>query len=39
MIDRTRLSTLRAAEESRFFDSHPRSRQLAGQAAGSRRTA
>src|SRR6476659_2891425 len=35
MIDRARLSSLRADEESRFVASHPRSRELADQASGS----
>ena len=32
MTDRTRLASLRAAEEARFADQHPRSAALAGQA-------
>ncbi|WP_395659542.1 aspartate aminotransferase family protein [Nocardioides sp.] len=32
MTDRTRLAALRAAEEARFADQHPRSAALAGQA-------
>jgi glutamate-1-semialdehyde 2,1-aminomutase len=35
MIDRDRLATLRAAEERRFVDTHPRSAALAEQARGS----
>jgi glutamate-1-semialdehyde 2,1-aminomutase len=35
MIDRARLTSLRAEEESRFAASHPRSRELAEQARGS----
>ena len=34
MIDRTRLADLRAAEEQRFIDLHPRSAELAEQARG-----
>ena len=34
MIDRTRLAELRAAEDQRFIDLHPRSGELAGQARG-----
>ncbi len=34
MIDRTRLADLRAAEDQRFIDLHPRSGELAGQARG-----
>jgi len=35
MIDRARLATLRAAEERRFVETHPRSHDLAGQAGAS----
>jgi glutamate-1-semialdehyde 2,1-aminomutase len=35
MIDRDRLATLRAAEERRFVDTHPRSAALAERAGGS----
>jgi glutamate-1-semialdehyde 2,1-aminomutase len=35
MIDRDRLARLRAAEERRFADTHPRSAALAEQAGGS----
>jgi glutamate-1-semialdehyde 2,1-aminomutase len=35
MIDRDRLSSLRADEERRFVDGHPRSRELSEQASGS----
>ena len=34
MIDRTRLADLRATEDQRFIDLHPRSGELAGQARG-----
>ena len=34
MIDRTRLADLRATEEQRFIDLHPRSAELAEQARG-----
>ncbi len=34
MIDRSRLASLRAAEEARFADLHPRSAELAEQARG-----
>ena len=34
MIDRHRLADLRAAEEQRFVDLHPRSAELAEQARG-----
>lgn len=35
MIDRQRLATLRASEEQRFIDTHPRSSDLARQSAAS----
>jgi len=35
MIDRSRLSALRADEERRFADTHPRSRELSERAGGS----
>jgi glutamate-1-semialdehyde 2,1-aminomutase len=35
MIDRDRLSALRADEERRFVESHPRSRELSEKASGS----
>jgi len=35
MIDRTRLADLRAAEERRFVEAHPRSQELSRQAADS----
>jgi glutamate-1-semialdehyde 2,1-aminomutase len=35
MIDRTRLASLRADEERRFVETHPRSQALAEQATGS----
>ncbi|MGC4110674.1 MAG: transaminase [Nocardioides sp.] len=35
MIDRSRLSSLRADEERRFVETHPRSHELAQQANGS----
>src|ERR1700750_1915304 len=34
MIDRQRLADLRAAEDQRFLDLHPRSAELAAQARG-----
>jgi glutamate-1-semialdehyde 2,1-aminomutase len=35
MIDRDRLASLRAAEEARFVENHPRSHDLAGRAGDS----
>jgi hypothetical protein len=35
MIDRTHLADLRAAEERRFVEAHPRSQDLSRQAADS----